>query len=278
MKESMDHARVSEMLGGFVRDELSERDREAVAEHLASCSDCAAEQKALEQILAVEVDPLDEEERRALRSGVSARLQSGPISLPARRESRNRLGRFAPALAAVAIVALGAVFAASLLTGGSGDEGAGGGGVAQDQAEKGAVEAPAAVPGPGPTYDAKHRKLTNKALRRLGSRKGVLADLAGRFTTPTTEGESGSYTDALGAQAPPEVKDQVKACAETVTGNQKSAVPAYATSGSYKGKDALLIGFVTGNDGGPLNRYMLWLWPQGSCDTPLDYRSGAIEK
>jgi hypothetical protein len=292
MKNTMDHERCSELLLPYVNGELSGPERAGVEEHLAGCTDCAEEKTALERVLGVEVVGLSDDEREALQSSVSSRLdaeragRSRDVFAPESR--RPWFGRAYPVLGAVALLALLAVFAVSLLSGGgdSGEtlqlESGGGGGQpgaegAGDASEGGSAVRDLAGKAAVPYFKSKSQRLDQGRLTEIARDEVAFRALAG-----TEADKAGSlrndYTTELANQAPANAKEQVAACVDSVVSNQDSVVPAFGAQGKYDGKDALILGFVSGSDSGPLNRYMLWLWPKGSCEVPLDYVSGPIKK
>jgi hypothetical protein len=234
-------------------------------------------------------------ERRSLHGAVADRLPSATpgrelISTPAR--GAGWFSRAAPALGAVALVALAVVFAASLLSGGDVEESALKEPRERLQDETGGTEgggageaAPEAAPdeeileqgAPAPHFEQSAKEITRSALSKLPEDEPAFEVVAG-----VTQAKAGTirnaYTSALSDQAPPETRAQVRECSESVAASQGTVVPTYGAEGEYRGEDALLVGFVSGSNGGPLNRYMLWLWPKGSCDVPLEYLSGPLKK
>jgi hypothetical protein len=299
MKNAMDHERCSELLLPYLKGELEEADREQVDRHLRSCGTCTEEKSAIERLLAVEASPMTAGERRSLHGAVADRLPSTTpdrevVSTPAR--GARWFGRTAPALGAVALIALAVVFATSLLSG-EGDEGEGGSAITgprerlQGEADgtegggAGGVAPQGAAPDEEkdtaeravPHFERGAKDITRSALSKLPESEPAFDVVAG-----VTRSKAGTlqtnYASALSDQAPPDTRAQVRECSESVAASQGAVVPTYGAEGEYRGKDALLVGFVAGSNGGPLNRYMLWLWPKGSCDVPLEYLSGPLKK
>ncbi len=291
----MDHERCSELLLPYLRGDLEPGPRDQVEEHLASCSDCSEEKAALHSLLSIEVQPLSATERDSLRDRVGEELAGpagrGLVAKPV--DSPKWWMRAIPALGAVALLAFAVVIAASLLSGrgdGGGGESAvtsGGGGGAQDKAPAGEgfdADTEAGAPAPEgaageavPYFRPGRRVLTDKVLDDLARKEPAFKALAG-VTSKRADALVETNARYLSDQAPPDMRAQVRDCAESVAASQGTVVPAYGTTGKYRGKDALLVGFVSGTNSGPLNRYMLWLWPRGSCDVPLGYVSGTIKK
>ena len=108
----------------------------------------------------------------------------------------------------------------------------------------------------------------------------------GRGTRAMTEaaqnvdGEAAENQDAPAAASAPVAKDAaadtLQRCAAPVL-ERYPALPAYAAYARLNGRRVLLIGFVwTERSSGPLNRFMIWAWPIGSCDAPVAFQSGEI--
>ncbi len=97
-------------LDEWVEGALGEREKEAVAAHLAGCDDCRAEARALEALLAAAADlPREIRPPRELWAGIDARLSDEPspmvVPLAARRGPRRAgLPAWAMVAAALALV------------------------------------------------------------------------------------------------------------------------------------------------------------------------------
>lgn len=104
------HTTCSERLEGYALGTLEARARAEVARHLEACPDCSLELKGVEALKQHEVLPLSGVERDRLSTAVrTAVFEASKPSL------RDRFGRrFAPALGAVAFLALAAVAFVSL--------------------------------------------------------------------------------------------------------------------------------------------------------------------
>ena len=81
---------------------------------------------------------------------------------------------------------------------------------------------------------------------------------------------------AVGQRRSKAEAETLRECSSPVIDERDSSVPAYAAYGRYEKDPAVVVGFAWSRDGGPLNRYMLWVWPAGRCDAVLDYREGRI--
>ncbi|MEA2434054.1 MAG: hypothetical protein QOG54_1511 [Actinomycetota bacterium] len=83
----------------------------------------------------------------------------------------------------------------------------------------------------------------------------------------------------LESQAPANVGPQIEECINKVIEGMpdQATIPVYAATGSYKGDKVLVLGFLfqaeleIGYD-----RYMVWAFPKGSCDIPVQYLFGDL--
>jgi anti-sigma factor RsiW len=195
---TMNHERCSESLGAWLRGELPASEAEEVAAHVEECADCARERDALGLLLALDVEPLVEEERARLERAVLAQRRAEVIAwAPTRPSWRARL---APALGAAALIALVAVGAVYVGLDGGADE---------DQAG-----APEAVTGaaPTPTDDAggDRQELRDRGNQMAGKREASQAftSLDAEATRETAELQaeanehSGAGTDSKSQPMP----------------------------------------------------------------------------
>jgi putative zinc finger protein len=122
-----DHVRTE--IGAYVLNALEPAEAEAVREHLARCSECAAEHARLAGLPALLSLAEHMEDAPPLTPAVEERVldavaREAPHSRR-RRRLRLRMGRPLMAVAATAAAAAAAVLAIVVLTGGSGDGGGG---------------------------------------------------------------------------------------------------------------------------------------------------------
>lgn len=310
----MSHERCSELLGDYARGRLAAGETAAIESHLASCGDCAAELRALRALLAHDDEVLSEHERARLERGVA--WQIGDVIPAPRRRSRvwAKVGAGIGAAALLAIVGVGIV---QLGTGG-GDDSAGGGTPATapkeaNDAAKGGADtgvtnaAGAAAAAPHPTFQRETLTLSGTevedkrendddpaafsndhsvatALQRFGRGNGQIAAFSNAYSVADAVRLKDEYVSELAALAPSDQRDQVRDCAERVydsTGDY-SLLAAYGADARVEGRRALVLGFVwTDKPTGPLDKYMLWVWPVANCGTdaaPLNYSSGKIGK
>jgi hypothetical protein len=296
MTSELSHERCSEILGDFVRGELDATEAEAVERHLAHCDACSEEHSALQVLLAPLDTVLSEHERARLERNVAGEL--GDV-IPVRRDGSSAWTKVAQSLGAVALIAIIGVGIVQLGTGGGGDDsGAANGGSdtaattgQANDATKGSAEgatsaggAVAAAPKPRPSFDRKLLDLTDKKFRALG-KSSQLRAFSDSYSADDVARLKNEYTNELALAAP--TADQqtlVRQCAQRVFDSTESysLLPAYAADARLNGREALILGFAwTNKQAGPLDQYMLWVWPVADCDaatTPLDYNAGQIGK
>lgn len=305
MDEAMTHDRCSELLPGYVRGELTRALAEEVRAHLGSCEDCRAEERAVATLAAVvapDPGPLQELERARMHRGLAQELFTSRANADVAGAAGRRWSRWVvPAAAAAAVLAAVAV---TTLGGGAGDsdstavhsslranDGDGDGGDAvHDSTEAGSgkeeaetqralsgvsSEADAAAgaafvaPGqPEPRFDRDAGALTPADLSEIGRGK-LFRSFAAAYRPDDGAGLYDGFLDALGRDAP-ELRAEIDECAATLP-QDGTLIPAYATTGEYDGRDALVLGFVTSDPGSrKLDRYLMWVWARGECDQPVD--------
>ncbi|MDQ3956621.1 MAG: zf-HC2 domain-containing protein [Actinomycetota bacterium] len=269
MPQTMRHEEVSEVLGDYVRGDLDAATRASVDEHLAGCKACTLELKAV-ATLSLEQAPLSDLERSRLHREVREQVAKAPSSERAGTPRRSWATRVAPGLGAAALLAVAAVGAASLFTGGDegGQDGGGeaatagrsleeglrdqgnqgeGGDEAQAKPEVAAKEGDATADQEGlveedsapadtirnslePTFELAAEPVAEGNLSRYASRTG--------FDGYRWEAEAGERSKAdelflvaeLSRMAPKSVRDQVQACARRVRLERKGRV--FATYGT----------------------------------------------
>jgi anti-sigma factor RsiW len=283
------HERCSELLAAFADGRLETEETVRVEAHVATCADCSAELRSI-MFLRAGDDPMTDLERARLRRGVSASL--GDVIAPAREPSRLKV-RLAAALGAAALLAVFGVAIVSLGTGGGDDEEAaataegsdrnplrdeGAGGGAGAAGDTGVGQDAAAAPLPRPSYDDDAGRLSGRKLRRIGERSAALKSFGLAYSADDAAALKDEYVSDLAEQAETPVDNLILNCAEEVYEAQPyAALPAFAAKGTLEGRRALVLGFAwTEQESGPLDQFMLWTWPQSSCDQPIDYRAGRI--
>lgn len=235
---TMNHEHCSESLAPWLRGELPASEAEEVAAHVEDCADCARERDALGLLLALDVEPLDEDERARLEGAVLTQRRAEVIAwAPKRAPWRARL---APALGAAALIALVAVGAVYIGLDGGADE------------DQGAAESvTGGVPTPADDQEFDRRELRDKGDRK-GRKRTTLQAFAGVDAEATEETaelraleateDSGAGTDSEsepmpfseeseeadtagegggsgggGGEAPPAAEGQAKAAPENVS-------------------------------------------------------------
>lgn len=312
--DEMTHERCSELLHAHARGELERDLDDRVRAHLAACGECRAEERAV-AALAAPAPAMDEFERARLHRSLTQELFSAPANADVAGAAGPRSWRrwIAPAAGAAALVAgiafvglAGGLSGSDEETGGSGlsrvgapardadgadelesesDAGAGGsgsgGGVAgrpEPAAEAGQAESRAGLAdgGPAPEFDGDAGTLTTRALSETGRSGDVFTSFAATYTAADVEGLAEDFVGRL-ARSAGEAGADVRACGGTLP-DDATILPAYGALGEYAGEDVLVIGFVTTESGGPLDRYLMWIWARGSCAQPIDTLVGGIDR
>ena len=135
---------------------------------------------------------------------------------------------------------------------------------------------------PVPSFIAAERRYTNSRLKHAGQRGLQLVLFSRAYDTDDTVRLRDEFVDRLARSAARRAgdvaADQVRDCAAVVLAGEDTALPAVGAFGRRDGDDVLVLGFAWSDSGsGRLDHYMLWTWRRGSCDSPVDYRSGPIK-
>ena len=303
MKDAMTHERCSELLGQFARDELDDEQVGAIEGHLAACDDCRQELRGLMALLDYQFEGLTGTELVRLERAITAAMKADrdevtPVTpLEPRGESRRSFaGVFLGAAATLLVV----TFAILSLQGGE-DNGDGGGDAAvapeSDAAEGGAGD----IKGPHPVFAAGatalgtaskeesednleaernalfvSNTLTDADLERVGKSR-----LFQRFAAAYDSEDAAALQDQFVAELAQDAGSgagTVTLCSRnTLEASTGPALPVVGSFARFDGDRALLLGFIyTDRSEGPLNRYSVWVWPRGSCDSPLRTASGNV--
>lgn len=309
----MDHERCSELLLPYLRGVLDEDATAAVEGHLATCEECQAERQGLSALVAEPAEPLTDLERASLHRDLRSRI-SLPADPGA--PDKDRLAWLPPALGVAALllaVVVGMQLGgggggdtagesleeiapdgprpATLTLGKAGVTGTRSqettfesGEGAADSAGSESVTSDASAPEEGPEMErqggdslAARRDVEDrlKAFARAGP---TFVRFARSYTVADVDELTTPFIDDLASDAPPGTAAQVTECAELVVSSREFAtLPAAAAHGKFRGDRSLLLGFVwTPEDEGPLDNYVLYVWPSGSCDAPTHSQSGRI--
>ena len=156
---------------------------------------------------------------------------------------------------------------------------AGGGGVSRASAGDTSRSTELSAP-IGPRLYPGNQTFDEESLVRWGASNLELVLFAEAYDTSDAGSIQDGYLNdlvrAVGQRRSKAEADTLRECSSPVIEERVSAVPAYAAYGRYERDPAVVVGFAWSRDGGPLNRYMLWVWPTGRCDAVLDYREGRI--
>jgi anti-sigma factor RsiW len=309
----MSHERCSELLAAFADDRLPADQAGAVEAHLRGCEECALELRALNALRDTASRPLTESERSHLHAAVARRIvTSSPkaastpvvISLDERRRRRNqKLATALGAAAALTILAASLTWMGGLFGSGDGtDRGAdAGAGDIEDSSE---LAIPPGAPAPRFAAGGRENEFALGANARTAEESADSSKAARRTAFIAND----SQLRALGTSMffrefsrayPPEAAEElgeayiadlaeeagsrgahVARCARSVyEGRTGPLLPVFGTFTRYRGEDSLVIGFVyTTGEGARLDRYTIWVWPRGSCETPVTTTSGTVPR
>ncbi|MGH2787139.1 MAG: anti-sigma factor family protein [Actinomycetota bacterium] len=298
MNTNLTHERCSELLRPYVQGELADDDRAAVAGHLESCADCRKELAGLNALLDYPHEGLTGTEVVRLDRGIAAvmgadrRRAATIIPLPPRKESRSGMAGVVFGAAAALLVV--AVAIGSLMTAGT-DEGDDSGGEAAVTGED--AGGGAAPEGPRPVFGGEHQRAfaaqdqaepeasrNAKSLSRLAesdlARLGGSA-LFGQFADSYDTEDAAVLQDrfvAVLARGAGDDAGTVTLCTRNVLeASTGPALPVAGRFGRFEGESALVLGFVyTDQPEGALDRYSIWVFARGTCDTPLSTAAGNV--
>ena len=304
---NLDHDRCSELLGPLLRGELSEREARSVEDHIAGCEECRAEKRGLQalagapEVMKVSAEELSDIERARLHKAVRAAMPGSRtiVSEPPKPWT----ARIAPYLGAAAAVILVAFGVTQFDLGGSDDEGAADGGAALRESDEdvssgeaapegvagdAAGEAGEDAPAPNPSFESTAGVIQREELRDFGSKEEPFVTFSQTYAVEDAETLGTKFLSDLDGAAMRTLntseeslsdEDTITECGEQVLEAQDNpTLPAYAGYGQLEKKDVLMMGFVySAEDSGPLDKFMLWIWPRGDCSVPDEYQFGTIK-
>lgn len=154
-----------------------------------------------------------------------------------------------------------------------GDAGAGGGG----GSGAGTTTFNYAGP-PRPLYVRGAGRLSDRMLTLVG-RYGLPMVLFPRaYTTQDAVALQEDFLVALANATETDAESQqVLDCGAQVLSDERPALPALATFGTYNGETIFVLALAwSETDRGPLDHFMVWTWPAGSCEQVPGYRAGRI--
>lgn len=299
MTETEEHP--TSELPAYVRGELDGDAAREVTEHLEECEECAEEERGLRLLTRDDADELNDLERARLHHAVIA--AAAEAAAPVRAAPLGR--RLAPYLGTAAVLVLLAV---GVMVAGPGGDGEGLRSADMDAgAEMEGPEAPAEVGrdavtqetqfgsvegaasdagaagtagGPTPDFELTAGRMAADDLDRLGRSARPFRAFAEAYRADAAPALQGPALEQLVADLPEDEADIVRACARHVLRTSAHApIPVYGGYGSLDGQEVLLLGFAWApGTSGPLDRFMIWAWPRGSCESPLVYRFGWIDR
>ena len=310
MKDTGSHERFSELIGPYLRRELTVDDARELEEHLASCAVCRAEAEGARALLE-STTGLTAAERGSLHAAVTAAIgrpekQARVVPLRPRWAGA---AKFMSAAAAVALIAVAGIWATnSGVMEGSDDSAADGGGANVEAPEGGLDERAMASPEPlfldqesadllsdadqqsgggdaeVTSEDASGNKFAQTPLARRGledyaERGSLFKAFALNYVAPVPDRDARHALLRLADQAPAaEFEDQVNECGGGfLARNPGSAISVAAVLGNFEGEEALVIGFVTTEaPSGDLDRYTYEVWRINDCSSPITTFGGAL--
>jgi len=279
---ALTHERCSELLRPYVEGQLDAAGTADVAAHLESCPGCALEHAAL-LAMSRPVEPLSEEELRSLRAAVKESTRQVDEVGRARegRRERRPWARLAPALGAAAVVVLLGIWVASgpfgVVTGSSGDAGSTAGGASSEQSTDEALRPGKEGASADPVWLKTRPDLTPTELKRRGRLGLPFQRFANAYVAEDASSAREPLLDALVVKAPAELESQIRECAGIIFAGEDTALPAFGTRATLDGREALVLGFTWSDEGGALDRFMVWAWGAGACDEVRAYQSGPIK-
>jgi hypothetical protein len=301
----IDHERCSELLGPHLRGELDAGEARSVADHLASCTECRDERRALEALLSggpEEPEGLTDVDRARLHRSVWDEVRPEPA-----RPKRSLGSRLAPFVGAAALVALIAV---GIVSGGTGGDDADGGGESgsadmsteisgndsgatggeepaaeESEARNGDEEVTDAVeeetnlsaadPGSSPYFE-QEAGIFSQARFRLIGRGGPFTNYAEKFDAARATEIQADYFGLLERAAPPEVGD-VRPCAERAAAEfGNTALAGYGGTGTYEGAAALVLGFAYSSNAEDVDTWGFAILDESDCRRIIEVFSGRI--
>ena len=116
-------------------------------------------------------------------------------------------------------------------------------------------------------------------LKRYARTSETFTKFAAAYRAEDVEILAPSFIEQLANEAPSaQATSQVSECADLVVSSREvPTLPAAAAHGLFRDERSLLLGFAwTAEETGPLDNYVFYVWPVGSCETPSHSQSGRI--
>lgn len=295
MSETHEHP--TPLLLPYVREELERDEMDRIREHLEDCLPCAEEEQAVRLLNEGEVEGLSDLERARLHHAVVA--STSEVSTAHGGPLLRRLAPYMGVAAVLAMLAVGVMIAEpgtspvgepGLETDSEADregssaerfQGGAGRDVVQDEGGGTATEANAlGTAGPSPFFEPAAGRLAAADLHRLGSSTEPFVGFSRTYRAEAAPSVQEQALAQLTADLSADESATVEECARSVLrSSSHDPVPVYGGYGSLDGQEVLLLGFTwSAARSGPLDQFMVWAWPRGSCDSPLVYRFGQIRR
>ena len=155
---------------------------------------------------------------------------------------------------------------------------AGGGAGGEQFSDVGADQAQAR-PRPKPIYAIDVPPVTEPDLTSVGRYGTALLGFARHYKAVDAGELQIEFLQQLANATGDETQsDQVTECGMTVLARPYPTLPAIAFYAESNNQEILVLAFAWADDhDGRLDRFMVWSWREGNCDSVPDYRSGAIK-
>jgi hypothetical protein len=126
-------------------------------------------------------------------------------------------------------------------------------------------------------FDPDAGQFTARQLRRYAARQPPFVQASSEYQVRDADEPLGhSHLLALaGAASAERESETIRRCGEQVLEQDLPLLPVYGGFGRLGGRDVLVIGFVFGRDVA-LDRFLVWVWPQRSCDIPVLVQDGRL--
>lgn len=127
-------------------------------------------------------------------------------------------------------------------------------------------------------YTVRMNAGVESALKTYARTSPTFTRFAETYRAEDVEALAPAFIAELADGAPEGSAVQVTQCANlVVTSREFPTLPAAAAHGVFRKEDSLLLGFVwTEQETGPLDNYVIYVWPVGGCESPTHSQSGRI--
>jgi anti-sigma factor RsiW len=304
MNEDITHERCSELMRPYLGGELGAADVAAVERHLASCDDCRQELSGMRALLDYEYEGLSGTELVRLERAISAAMRADRegaatvVPIERRAEARRSFAGVALGIAAAVAIVAFAIVSVSGDDPGDGDAGttavapqAGG-----DAGGAGAIEGPKPVFVVGVASKSAFAEegvedeeqtnfrstlstsgqITERDLVRIG-RSRLFQRFAAAYDSEDAAALQDRFVGELARGAGDDAGPVTLCTRTTLEASTGPALPVTGTFARFEDERVLVLGFIyTDETEGALNRFTVWVWPRGTCDSPLRTASGNV--